>query len=332
MLLAQGEDANQFDSSDGWTCVHWATRNGAADALEEICLRSSVVNNVDNFAISALHLACRDGRVEEVRVLLRHASHVNGKTEDTHTPLMLGARGGHTEVIAALAESKALRHEEAQISVDESSLSSGAAVPAPYDPSGPLRLEEVDREGLTALLWACLRDQPGAVEALIHLGANVEARDLQGRTCLIVASQCVLRAAGFHAGTDAPHCSVNAAGCVRALIAGGALLDAQANDGSTAAIAAASEGRAEALQVLVQAGASCLRPANQKGETPLSLSSHAILASLLDADPSRCVLKGGEEEIFADSHSLQPVSSRARPLDLLQGGAWLSNWRYGAMF
>jgi hypothetical protein len=74
------------------------------------------------------------------------------------------------------------------------------------------------------------------------------------------------------------------------LLAAGASLAAQGDDGVTAAIAAAKEGRAEALSMLVAAGASVLRPVDKAGNTPLSLSGGKVLKAVLDADPSRLFL------------------------------------------
>ena len=191
---------------------------------------------------------------------------------------MLAARSGHVGVISAIAAARprgAAPPSAADASrAGEHAPADTAAQEQIYDPSGPLRLEECDASGLTALQWACARDQAAAVERLVSLGADVEARDPQGRTCLIVAAH------------------FNAVACLDALVAGGALLDAQAADGSTASIAAAREGRAESLAALVRAGASCIRPANHRGETALSLSSRKVLASVLDADPSRLFLHG----------------------------------------
>ena len=310
-LLSQpGTDVNRTDDTK-WTAVHWCTRNGATAALRELCAAGADVNACDNFHTTALHLACRDGRADVCAVLLQHGAHVNCKTEDMLTPAHLAAKGGYVEAINALAavrpplppgtavpqasqppppaapkvapeavpEAAPIAAVDADGSAPPGETPADAA-PAPppepvapaYDPCGPLRLEERDAKGLTALQWACMKDQPDAVAALISLGSDVESTDAEGKTCLMVASEL---------GTVA---------CITQLIAAGADLDAQAANGRTAAVYAAKEGQAEALKCLVRAGAGVTGPKDAEGNSALSLSGRRVINSVLDADPSRLFL------------------------------------------
>lgn len=309
-LLGQpGVDVNRTDDTK-WTAVHWCTRNGAAAALRELCAAGADVNAADGFHTTALHLACRDGRADVCAVLLQHGAHVNCKTEDMLTPAHLAAKGGYVDAIKALAAARpplppgSAAPQPAQpppdaapkVAPDASSpeaapaaasdaegsgeaVSDSAPEPAPpspaapaYDPCGPLRLEERDAKGLTALQWACMKDQPEAVAALIALGSDVESADVEGKTCLMVASEL---------GTVA---------CITQLIAAGADLDAQAKNGRTAVVYAAREGQAEALKCLVRAGAGVTGPKDADGNSALSLSCRRVVNSVLDADPSRLFL------------------------------------------
>lgn len=49
-------------------------------------------------------------------------------------------------------------------------------------------LSSTDQEGLTALSWACLKGQKGAVQLLVEAGADLNQPDRQGRTPLDVAA------------------------------------------------------------------------------------------------------------------------------------------------
>lgn len=77
----------------------------------------------------------------------------------------------------------------------------------------PSAVHDADDCGLTALHIACLRSQPDAVELLIKAGASLNARDLIGRTPLLVAlsqgeeSACsqLLLDAGSNLDTAGPH-------------------------------------------------------------------------------------------------------------------------------
>lgn len=49
-------------------------------------------------------------------------------------------------------------------------------------------LSSADQEGLTALSWACLKGQKGAVRLLVETGADLNQPDRQGRTPLDIAA------------------------------------------------------------------------------------------------------------------------------------------------
>lgn len=49
-------------------------------------------------------------------------------------------------------------------------------------------LSSSDQEGLTALSWACLKGQKGAVRLLVEAGTDLNQPDRQGRTPLDIAA------------------------------------------------------------------------------------------------------------------------------------------------
>lgn len=49
-------------------------------------------------------------------------------------------------------------------------------------------LSSADQEGLTALSWACMKGQKGAVQLLVEAGADPNQPDRQGRTPLDLAA------------------------------------------------------------------------------------------------------------------------------------------------
>ncbi len=49
-------------------------------------------------------------------------------------------------------------------------------------------LSSADQEGLTALSWACMKGQKGAVQLLVEAGADLNQPDRQGRTPLDLAA------------------------------------------------------------------------------------------------------------------------------------------------
>lgn len=49
-------------------------------------------------------------------------------------------------------------------------------------------LSSADQEGLTALSWACMKGQKGAVQVLMEAGADLNHPDRQGQTPLDLAA------------------------------------------------------------------------------------------------------------------------------------------------
>jgi ankyrin repeat protein len=49
-------------------------------------------------------------------------------------------------------------------------------------------LASVDKEGQTALSWACLKGQKGVVQHLVEMGAEIDHPDRNGRTPLDLAA------------------------------------------------------------------------------------------------------------------------------------------------
>lgn len=49
-------------------------------------------------------------------------------------------------------------------------------------------LSSADQDGMTALNWACLKGQKGAVQLLVEAGADLNQPDRQGRTPLDLAA------------------------------------------------------------------------------------------------------------------------------------------------
>ena len=138
-------------------------------------------------------------------------------------------------------------------------------------------------DGMTALHWACLRDDAAAATALLAAGANAKAENRYGVTPLSLActngNEEVVRAL-LAAGAD-PNATlrggetalmtaarVGRVGPVKALLDAGAKVDAKDRKGQTAMMWAAADGHADVVEALVKAGADPRRRL-KSGFTPL---------------------------------------------------------------
>ena len=288
-LCHAGADVNAADRFHN-QALHLAARDGRADAVAVLLRAGAHVNSKTEDGLTAMMMAAKNGHEEALKALLAgpHAADVPLPAPAAAPAPAPPAPAAPAQPAPVAAPAEGLLGDDAaageapggaDAAPDVNAAQELAAAPAvleslppPYQPAGPLRLEEKDAAGQTALFWACLRDKAGAVACLAAAGADVDARDPEGRTGLIVAA------------------GLGSVDVLQALLDAGASLTAQGEDGKTAAIAAAKEGRAEALGLLVAAGASVMRPADAAGNTPLSLSGGKVLKAVLDADPSRLFL------------------------------------------
>jgi hypothetical protein len=122
-------------------------------------------------------------------------------------------------------------------------------------------IESRDEEGATPLMVAAEHGQSGVVRALLEKGADVEARDKYGFTALIgAACECAV--------IDMPETLES----MRLLLGKGANINAKNKTGTTALMAAASAGRTANIQLLLDKGAN-IEAKDSHGDTALLLSA-----------------------------------------------------------
>jgi uncharacterized protein len=115
-------------------------------------------------------------------------------------------------------------------------------------------VNEGDGSGCPALQGACMRGNQAMVELLLEAGADAATPDEDGKTVLMFAA------------------ARSNVGIIRALLANGCGdVDARNRDGCTALWWACENGRTNAVQLLLEAGADS-RIAERHGVTPLQLA------------------------------------------------------------
>jgi ankyrin repeat protein len=202
-----------------------ACRHGNEAAVQKLlAAEPDLARARDSHGSAGLHAAAARGHRDVVRLLLRHGADPNARDAgDNASPLHFAAGGGHIEVVRLLLDAGADVHGHGD--VHESDVIGWAtALVGPNDvPSnvgslllergarhhifsaiatGDLNLirslvednpEALDRRmsrfehGQTPLHFAISRQRHDILDLLIELGADLEARDLSGRTALEAA-------------------------------------------------------------------------------------------------------------------------------------------------
>ncbi|MGO9572606.1 MAG: ankyrin repeat domain-containing protein [Desulfomonilaceae bacterium] len=167
---------------------------------------------------TALCIATGAGHKEIVRLLLEHGANPNSDT-DFWTPLGLATTNGYIDIVRLLLEH-------------------GAQVDLRFG-------ENVEDQGIKHGPWTALLECRFAfpeliADLLLKHGADVNARDGQGATLLILTT---------HSGRDYP------LNWIRFLLNNGATVNAQRKDGRTALMGACSWKRTDVVELLLERGA-----------------------------------------------------------------------------
>ncbi len=202
-----------------------ACRSGAFDVVQKLLLTDpEMARTRDAHGSTALHAAGARGHRDVVQLLLQHDADPNARDAgDNATPLHFAAEGGHVEVVHALLDGGADVHGYGDVHESEV-IGWATALGGPNDvrwnvlpvlleraarhhifsaiATGDLDLirglaednpEALDRRmsrfehGQTPLHFAISRQRHDILDLLIELGADLEARDLSGRTALEAA-------------------------------------------------------------------------------------------------------------------------------------------------
>ncbi len=236
---------------------------------------------------TALHWAVSEGRIAAVRMLLEAGADIEANDAERYTPLHWAAQKGHTAVVQALLDAGAAvdavdgcgctpliaAASEGHVGSMMALLAQGAAIDA------------VDELGTTALAWATRQGLKGCVLALLEGGATVDCRGAEGFTPLIIASLQanvdvinVLLAHGAATDATEPHTRMaplhfaasqrtphsvwrgtpptgDSAAAICALVAAGADVEAEAEDGQRPLHMAAQRCNVEGIRTLLAANA-----------------------------------------------------------------------------
>jgi ankyrin len=225
-LLAEGADANT-QTPDGSTAMLYAAHFGDAATVQALLAAKADPNLANRYGMAPMHEAAQRADAAMLRTLVDAGATVDLALPQGETPLMLAARTGGVDAVRLLIE------HGANVNVVE------------------------QWQGQTPLMYAAALDRGAVAAALLAAGADPNARtqinDLPERIHA-VRYFVEVPLAGFTPVMFAARSGALAS--LRALIDGGADLDATTPEGFSSIVIALDNLHFDAAKLLVEAGAS----------------------------------------------------------------------------
>jgi ankyrin repeat protein len=225
-LLEAGADPSSRDGLN-WTPLHWAAAQGDEVVVGLLCARGAEVDAGNTQGYTPLHLAADRGHAGAVRALVAAHADVNATAGDGYTPLILAAASGEADVVVALLDAGAdparkdndkwgawdwlifygdtelarlfLSQQDTRKPLGQHELGFGLRAAAGQGNGALVDLLLANggdpnwwegHDERTALHAAARRGDLEVVRLLLAAGANVSAKDREGRTPLSVAIVC----------------------------------------------------------------------------------------------------------------------------------------------
>ena len=320
-LLEAGADVSATDA-DGWTALHGAAQRGHARVVQLLLAAGADVNAVDGSGRTPLMRAVFSGDTATVRLLLNAgaAMEVGDESYGGGTALMFAAISGHTPALQALlaagADANASgEYDGATPLMFAAALGDTAAVRALL--AAGADVNAACTNGTTALMLADAFDRTAVAEMLFEAGARREAALLPLTAYLPAGYVAGVRRGNLGSSVSARHllsrcAAIGADGetalpfvalrgdavAVRALLDGGAAVNATARDGWTALLLAAANGHSDVVRALLDAGADLDAREEMVGQTALiwaAKTGHTTIVQIL--------LAGGADVNASDRYS-----------------------------
>lgn len=183
--------ADGIDSLTGETALTIAAAHGRLDVISVLLLRGANVSIVNKKENSPLILAVKEGHWVAAEKLIQHQARLEQTDSAGRTPLMVAAAEGHialTELLIDKGKRDFLSFSAPFFNTNRIHFDCCLRNNLFITFFAGASVSKEDKEGLTALGWACLRGKIQTVHCLINKGAEVNHADKTGRTPLDLAA------------------------------------------------------------------------------------------------------------------------------------------------
>ncbi len=248
-----------------------AASKGDQAQVRELLVAAVDLDATDKFGNTALIYAALGGYVETVRLLLDAGANAEARNQIGTTARSAAAKGRYVAVVETLdtfkpPQAETASHVEAARPQRPTLLRAAHAGDA--EAVNTLLRQGADVNARDAELWtplmvAAVRGHAEVVRSLLQGGADVNAGNIKGWTALMLAV------------------SVGDAEMMRVLLQGGADADIRDREGRTPLISAAAENNVECLKVLLEHGAD-VNAADMYGETATTLAARHGYTDVFD--------------------------------------------------
>ncbi|XP_071446354.1 transient receptor potential cation channel subfamily A member 1 [Hetaerina americana] len=175
---------NEKDNT-GCSPLHYASREGHIRSLENLIRLGACINLKNNNNESPLHFAARYGRYNSVRQLLdseKGTFIINESDGEGLTPLHIASQQGHTRVVQLLLNRGALLHRDhnGRNPLHLAAMSGYTQTMELLHSVHSHLLDQVDKDGNSALHLATMDNKPSAISLLLYMGCKLlyNAKDL----------------------------------------------------------------------------------------------------------------------------------------------------------
>lgn len=187
LLLGACEQVEKPDIS-----LYLASQRGDIEQIERHIKWGSDINELGKDGYAPLHVAAQKGRIAIAQLLLRHGANINQPSAQGHPPVYYAILSGRTRLADLLLKQGA--------EIDASKLLLEAAHQDIQDRDAVVYLaaqgadlETRDAEGDTALIIAIRHGNHRLARHLVAEGADVNAQDAGGNKAIQIAKQSGLR-------------------------------------------------------------------------------------------------------------------------------------------
>ncbi|KAH8415460.1 hypothetical protein KR222_000199 [Zaprionus bogoriensis] len=162
----------------GCSPLHYASRDGHIRSLENLIRLGACINLKNNNNESPLHFAARFGRYNTVRQLLdseKGSFIINESDGAGMTPLHIASQQGHTRVVQLLLNRGALLHRDhsGRNPLQLAAMSGYTETIELLHSVHSHLLDQVDKDGNTALHLATMENKPHAISVLMSMGCKL---------------------------------------------------------------------------------------------------------------------------------------------------------------